>query len=433
MALSSGLGKAPTKKLRVAIIAVIIVAVMIIGAIASLKLRSTPHPSEAANHSPIWIGEDSDFTPDNGVVRGNGTAADPYIIDGWDIKSSSQWDGRMAGIQIINANVHFTVRNCHSSESASNHRWGIYLVSCVNGKLENNNCSNNECGIYLDLSGNITLSNNSCFSSQLGIGFASCTDITIINNTCSDGGVGIDVRSSRNTLTKNTCSSNIMDGMRIESPGDNNTLENNTCCWNRGTGMAFSASSNNAVRNNTCSSNRGSGIGLFWSCNNSYVSGNTCNLNGEDGMNLYSSSTNTLTDNDFSSNNQSGISLSNLCNGNDMTWNRISNNAEHAIAISSGSDNLIFGNAIIDNNGASSTYNASRIQAYDYGTHNSWNCTYVEIWFTSGNYWSDWTTPDVAPPQSIVDHPYVIEGSAAAKDYYPLTYNPLYIGIASVL
>jgi len=73
----------------------------------------------------------------------------------------------------------------------------------------------------------------------------------------------------------------------------------------------------------------------------------------------------------------------------------------------------------MDNNGASSTYDPSHIQASDDGTANWWNSTEGY-----GNYWSDWTAPDVNPPYGIVDEPYNISGSAGAKDFYPLTWPP---------
>jgi nitrous oxidase accessory protein NosD len=63
-------------------------------------------------------------------------------------------------------------------------------------------------------------------------------------------------------------------------------------------------------------------------------------------------------------------------------------------------------------------------QAYDETSgSNFWNSTYP----SGGNYWSDWTTPDIknGPDQNlsggdgIVDVPYLIDGGA--KDFYPLT------------
>lgn len=369
----------------------ITVVVVIIGTTAWLLMpRPVPHPfvypSGQTEHTTICIGGDSDFTPDNGVVGGNGTAADPYIIAGWYIKTSIQWDGRMAGIQILNANVHFIVRNCYVSKSESNRDWGIYLASCANGTLENNNCSGNEYGIFLGFSSNITISNNSCFSNQIGVVMGGgSTDNTMIDNTCSDGWYGISLASSRNTLMNNTCASNRLDGIRVQYQSGENTLRNNTCSWNGGAGIDFYASSNNIVIGNTCSSNDRCGISLYWSCDNNHV-----------------------------------------------TRNEVSDNGGYAIAISSGVDNLIYGNAILDNNGATSTYNASRAQAYDDNGGNSWYVSGgIYAWGDCGNYWSDLTAPDI-DGDGVVDDPYMIAGNAGAEDWYPLTYNPLYVGVISI-
>ena len=328
---SEGLGKASRKKKsRVTIIAVITAVIMIIGATTWLIARSTPNPFEPPpgyiEHTTIWIGGNSYFTSDNGVVGGDGTAADPYIIAGWCIRTSILWDGAVAGIQIANVNAHFIVRDCYISTSSSNRDWGIYLTDCVNGTLEGNNCSGNQYGMRLDFSSNIMIRNNSCFSNYCGIELSrGSTDNTVINNTCSDCWYGISLESSRNTLMNNTCISNNLHGIYVRYSSDENTLRNNTCSWNRGTGMDFHVSSSDTVSDNVCSSNGWYGISFDLWCNNSYVSGNVCNLNGEDGIRLRSSSNNTLTDNYLDSNNHSGISLSKIllefsCIGNEMTW-----------------------------------------------------------------------------------------------------------------
>jgi len=90
------------------------------------------------------------------------------------------------------------------------------------------------------------------------------------------------------------------------------------------------------------------------------------------------------------------------------------------VFISSNSgDNRIWNNTFAGNKGATDTYDSSRVQACDNGTSNWWNST-----DGYGNYWSDWTTPDAIPPWGVVDHPYLLDGSAGAEDYYPLTTTP---------
>lgn len=185
----------------------------------------------------------------------------------------------------------------------------------------------------------------------------------------------------------------------------NGTLERNNCS-NCAYGIALDSSSNNTLINNNCSSND------------------------IDGIHLFSSSYNTLWDNNCSNNYDGGIYLDSASDSNEISWNQISNNGGRGVDISSGSNNRIWYNVIVGNDGATGTYNASHEQARDNGTNNSWNST--DAYGDHGNYWSDWITPDSVPPQGIVDQPYIILGSAGAKDFYPLSYNPLYIGISFI-
>jgi parallel beta-helix repeat protein len=97
--------------------------------------------------------------------------------------------------------------------------------------------------------------------------------------------------------------------------------------------------------------------------------------------------------------------------------NAISDN-EHGVYLYASSFNMIWNNTFTGNNGAGSTYDSDHIQAYDDGATNWWNST-----DGYGNYWSDWTAPD-DDFNGIVDSPYDIDGSAGAKDFYPLV-SPL--------
>jgi parallel beta-helix repeat protein len=327
------LGKERKRPSRVFILAMVLVAVLIVGATAWLTVQVVSHPSKYAKHSPISIVTNWEFTHANGVVGGSGTASDPYIIADWDIDASSA-----NGISIQDTDAHFTVRNCYVHDGSTS--WlGIYLVMCSNGTLSNNDCSNNLNGITLE------------------------------------------GHSSNNMVVNNTCSSNSHDGIAL-------------------------GGSNNVISGNNCSSNGYDGIYLYWSDNNT-LSDNTCNSNSHDGMHL-----------DISSNN------------NEISWNLVRSSAIYGLNIS-GANNRIWDNIIIGNNGATDTYHSPNAQARDDGTNNWWNGTDV-LGRIEGNYWSDWLTPDAIPPWNIVDNPYIILGSAGAKDYYPLPYNPLHIGISFI-
>ncbi len=106
--------------------------------ILSLTLIMGPGlvPARATNptlHAPIIIQSNSDFTVDNGVTGGNGTAADPYIIEGWEIASPPTY-----GILIQNTNAHFVIRDVDVHDAFSDSSFGaVDLEGVANGRLEN--------------------------------------------------------------------------------------------------------------------------------------------------------------------------------------------------------------------------------------------------------------------------------------------------------
>ncbi len=102
-------------------------------------------------HNPIWIKGNGDFTAANGVTGGNGTATDPYVIQGWDITSSSP-----AGIYIQNTNVHFVIRGTYLHDGY----YGIYFLNVTNGRVEDSLFSDHSAGILLDQSRAVTIVRN---------------------------------------------------------------------------------------------------------------------------------------------------------------------------------------------------------------------------------------------------------------------------------
>jgi parallel beta-helix repeat protein len=57
-------------------------------------------------HARIWIDGNDSFTKDNGVVAGKGTAADPFVIEGWLFEAGE------TGIGIANTDAFFVIRAC---------------------------------------------------------------------------------------------------------------------------------------------------------------------------------------------------------------------------------------------------------------------------------------------------------------------------------
>jgi hypothetical protein len=67
-------------------------------------------PSILENHLPIYIGNNGAFTWDNGVRRGTGAPADPYIISNWYIDGSF-YPGTSALIWIESTNAYVVIEN----------------------------------------------------------------------------------------------------------------------------------------------------------------------------------------------------------------------------------------------------------------------------------------------------------------------------------
>jgi len=131
-----------------------------------------------APRSPIYIYGDDGFTWANGVVEGSGTAADPYVIEGWVIETS----GYDYGIYIQNTTAHFVIRNCqirYPQEKA-----GIYLTGVRNGRIEG----------------------TSVFGGRVGMQLIAARDNVITGNAIGycDFGLLVGAGSERNTIYGNS-------------------------------------------------------------------------------------------------------------------------------------------------------------------------------------------------------------------------------------
>jgi parallel beta-helix repeat protein len=469
--------KGPKNRYKGKPLATLVASAFVIGLIAIMFITPTtsegnpPAPNIPARiayslHDPIYIDGNAQFCntlyPNNGVVSGNGTASDPYIIEDWDINASSS-----AGIYIRHTNAYFIVRDCCVHDRTN---FSVIIDNCVNGALINNNCSNCYYGIALwSSSNNNTLSNNNCSSNDNhGIHlWGPCSNNTLGNNTCisnGEDGIYLSYEADNNTLINNTCNSNNEHGIWLWS-SSNNTLGNNTCSGNNQFGIYFSECNDNDAYFNICQNNSLSGIALVKS-NNSNVSGNLCS-GGNYGIGL-GFSNNSILSNNICSNNIKGITVEYPSRENVFSNNTLINNTaaiylngaiDFKIMNNSGTEGMVFimaynaSHCAISNNNCSSNTvygiylnsssnnntiwnntfsgnNGGGIQAYDDGMNNSWNTSGSPHGY--GNYWSDLTTPD-GNGDGIVDWSYNLTGSAGAKDWYPLTNIPFIPELSDML
>jgi len=360
------LGKEQKRPSKVIILAVVLVAILIVGAVAWVTVRSVSHPSNHTRHESISIVGNGEFTRANGVTSGSGTASDPYIIADWDINMSAAGGD---GILVQDAVAHFTVRNCHVH--GANGYSGIHLSHCVDGNLENNTLLYNLMGIDLSSSRNITLIDNKCSGGGYGIYLSSSSNNntltnniciahvynciyllssnnnTLNNNKCIGQSIHLD-SSSYNNILNNNCSNNQV-GIVLDSVSNDNTLTENTCSSDYNIGIALDSSSNNTLNGNDCSnitygSQSLSEIGVYGiylsSSSNSTLINNNCS-NDYDGIYLHSSRDNTLSNNNCSSNDHAGIDLFQQCNSNTLSSNNCSSDGHRGIIIEQSSRNSL--------------------------------------------------------------------------------------------
>ncbi len=382
-------------------------------------------------HDPIYINGNDGFTPENGVVRGNGSLESPFVIENWDI--DIEYTG--SGIVIENADAYFAVSNClvynSSSEGGSS---GIALNSVMNGRIEKNTLWNNRFAVALADSQYNMVVDNQCEANYRGIEVSGSDDNQITDNVCyNNKDMAVNLHESHhNTIDRNYCSdSRYFFGINIYS-SDYNNISNNVCNGNEFAGIVLQRSTNNTVFNNSCEKNGFNGIELDHSSYN-VLSENTCDHNYENGIDIdYPDSVHNIFDsNTCMFNDVNGIDLiystdnivsNNLCQRNkydgivlsDITDTRVYNNTVHrngryGLVLGSGTrDNLVYNNNLVNNVGGHQ-------EAYDFGTGNRWNTS------SSGNYWGDYVYLDNGAEKvnGVWDMPYGVGGNSGAEDHFP--------------
>ena len=179
------------------------------------------------------------------------------------------------------------------------------------------------------------------------------------------------------------------------------TLKNlNVTGWTTGIGLELSHS--NTLTGNTVWGGT-FGIALFSSNDNTLTANTT--LNSEHGIYLGDSNGNTVIGN-TASDGFIGIELSES-SGNELSGNTASNNSGYGVYLLPGSDNNeVYNNNLIGNFTQASVDSSCSGNVFNLDSP------------IGGNFWSDWTSPDVAPRDGFVDSPYVFDGG---QDNLPWT------------
>jgi len=275
------------------------------------------HESIVIDKPLSLIGE----SKENTIIIGPGSgdviyiSSDKVTVNGFTVENSGSGEDD-AGIE-LNGVIDCYISNC----IATNNRYGIYLNSSDNNRIENNTCHSNWKGARREDE-----------SQAHGIFLVSSSNNTIKNNKCKSNGCGsgiyIECFSNYNIIENNTCTKNLDHGIKLVLYCNNNIVKNNTCLYNENAGIFLATSNNNILASNTCNHNKNNpGIILKYFCNNNTIVNNVCNLNDE------------------------GIALQHSCNYNMLINNTCKGSRSRGIFLWSSNNNTIIGNTLSLNGG----------------------------------------------------------------------------------
>ncbi len=329
-------------------------------------------------HEPFEIISDENFTDYD--FLGSGTDIDPYIIEGYEINTTSD-----RGISVSGTTKYFVIRDCYVDAGSR----GIYIGYVAQGtaSIINNTCINNYIGINLWGSSGATIINNTCIENNAyGIRIVYSPSAIIIGNTCNDGldifETNIEAYTTYTVVdnwingklfgfivnvSSTTFSDSIYGQMLIVNCTDLNvrnqvitnastaikilfcdqiTLTNNTSTNNNHDGIYLRDSSDITLINNTCSFNNNDGIWLHDSSGITFIN-NTCSFNNDNGFCLDSLGI-TLINNTCCNNNYRGIFLDDSPSST-LTNNTCNNNKDSGIIIADSSDITLINNTCTSN------------------------------------------------------------------------------------
>lgn len=280
-----------------------------------------PVNAVGSTRGPISILGNADFTSENGVVGGTGTADDPFIIAAWEITVSSD---EYYGVRIENVTAQFVLRGLIIQNATNIGGAGIRVGFAEGGAIEGCSVSN----------------------SLNGIEIVSSTDLSIDNCVLYVSGRGLRVVGEAEEQYRHEVStSNLYNDAPIHYYYG---LDGGTISGLQGGHLTVAGSRNVTVNNNEIVN--GDGM-MFAFVENSTITLNvahrTANVITDHGIHLYESYHNEVTKNGIKNNRLAGIQLT-LSSSNAIFENEIYVN-DTGIRVLASDENEIYSNRVYGN------------------------------------------------------------------------------------
>ena len=186
------------------------------------SLPLTTQQFNLERREPIAIYGNKDFASCKCTVKGDGSAADPYIIEGVQI------EGGFAGIRIENTDASFVIRRVYIQSEITGDNRGIQFDNVTHGRIEKaatysafgivvlhssdillfDNKLKSEIfqsagGVWIDNSDNITVSGNNIATGFCGVCVLSSSKITVAGNNIRGNEFGAFLNNSTNVAILN--------------------------------------------------------------------------------------------------------------------------------------------------------------------------------------------------------------------------------------
>lgn len=317
-----------------------------------------------------------------------------------------------------------------SSDKAYDSDFGQIIIA-NSSRIEIRNCDLSYCdaGAWISFSDNITITNCSFNgNNRYGISTYKSEYVRIIDSEFKDSNrYGILLTSTPHSSIITSSISDSKYGGIISHDSDGLHVTNISSNRNGGTGLYFKNTNNVVIYGSDFILNGDGGIDSFPTCNNVLIEDCVTNNNEYRGI-LVKADNLTIKNCIVSYNNHNNLVVyeakdcqiidTTIAYGNgtnkfleaedfQITGCTFYRNKFEALKFEPSCKNFeIYSNNFISNN-------QGGVQAYDDGTNINWFKS------KSGNYWSDWTSPD-SNNDGIVDYPYEPAGDNEDRDSYPL-------------
>jgi len=346
------------------------------------------------NHGPIDITSDADFAAQKAVEgwAGNGTQANPYVIEGYNITHNGH------NIEVSNVSSYFIIRDClllspGTPPPPGGYDDGVALLNSSHGLIANNTFIGAiDAGIFIGWSHCDAVS-NVLLGNHFGISFYNSSGSALYNDIAESVGCCVEIWGSVNcNVSLNTMTSNDA-GIEVLIDSTQCTISHNRIdSQNVGISIWGNADSNVIAFNEI----EGGEIGILAEevlhCR---FLENTIRHTSEDGITSYGCQYCAFTSNIIIDCAGNGITFygTDLCL---VRYNEIRNN-EVGICHESGFDNAFYGNLLHNNNP----------DAIDHETE------FDNVWDDGAGIGNCWTNPEL-------EGPHIIAGWASNIDHFPL-------------